>query len=133
MYSITHELQINCPANLVFKTLTHQVLLSKWFAPQVIAVPVEGTIAAFAFEFDLNFKMELVQLKKDHLVFWKCVDGYQEWLDSEVVFTLEKKEETTLLKFKHGNLTDEEKRAKTLNSWHEYLENLKKLCESEII
>ncbi len=131
MYSISISLNIEAPAAFVFEALTNQDLLSRWFAPQVIAVPVEGTVAAFAFEFDLNFKMELVQLKKDHLVFWRCVDGYKEWIDSEVAFKLEQEEGATLLKFKHDNLTNEEKRDKTRKSWNEYLQNLKRVCESE--
>ena len=132
MYSISVSLEIAASAADIFEALTNQDLLSRWFAPQVIAVPVEGTVAAFAFEFDLNFKMELVQLKKDKMVHWKCVDGYKDWLDSEVVFSFEKVEDHTLIKFKHGNLTNEEKRDKTVNSWHEYLQNLKRLCETEI-
>jgi len=132
VYSISVSLEIAASAADIFEALTNQDLLSRWFAPQVIAVPVEGTVAAFAFEFDLNFKMELVQLKKDKMVHWKCVDGYKEWLDSEVVFSFEKEKDVTLLKFEHRNLTNEEKRNKTVNSWHEYLQNLKRVCETEI-
>ena len=132
MYFIAISLEIATSATDVFEALTNQHWLSRWFAPQVIAIQVEGTVAAFAFEFDLNFKMELVQLKKDKMVHWKCVDGYKEWLDSEVVFSFEKEKDVTLLKFEHRNLTNEEKRNKTVNSWHEYLQNLKRVCETEI-
>lgn len=133
MFSVTIDLRIQSSEHTVFEALTNQNLLSRWFAPQVIAVPVEGTIAAFAFEFDLNFKMELVSLKEDKLVHWKCVDGYKEWLDSEVVFNIETVAGSTLLRFKHSNLTNEEKRDRTIKSWNEYLEKLKKICETEVI
>ncbi len=108
-------------------------MLSRWFAPQVIAVAVEGTIAAFAFEFDLNFKMELVRLLEDKLVHWKCVDGYKEWLDSEVVFKLEPCPEGALLHFEHTNLINDEKEEKTISSWTGYLKKLKQLCEADSI
>jgi len=133
VFSVTIDLRIQSAEHTVFEALTNQNLLSRWFAPQVIAVPVEGTIAAFAFEFDLNLKMELVSLKEDKLVHWKCVDGYKEWLESEVVFNLEKVGGSTHLRFKHSNLTNEEKRDRTIKSWNEYLEKLKKICEAEVI
>jgi len=133
VYSISHGLEIDCPTNLVFEALTSQELLSRWFAPQVIAVPLEGTIAAFAFEFDLNFKMELVSLKKDELVHWICIDGYKEWLDSEVFFRLKTNKSKTILSFEQNNLNNEGKKEKTALSWAEYLKKLKNLCESEII
>ena len=133
MYSISHKLEIHCPKNLVFDALTNQELLSRWFAPQVIAVPIEGTVAAFAFEFDLNFKMELASLRKDELVHWICVDGYKEWLDSELFFKLKTNESKTILSFEQNNLSNEEKKEKTTLSWAEYLKKLKNLCESEII
>lgn len=133
MFSVSVELSIQSPSQNVFEALTNQGLLTRWFAPQVIAVPVQGTIAAFAFEFDLNFKMELITLDKPKIVRWRCVDGYKEWLDSEVVFKLEQLNANTILRFEHGNLANEDKKEKTLVSWKEYLDKLKKLCEEAFI
>ena len=130
MYSISFETSIDAPASVVFETLTNQELLSRWFAPQVIAIAKEGTIAAFAFEFDLNFKVELVKLTPDKLVQWQCVDGYKVWLDSEICFCLEADSGKTKLIFEHKNLVNDEKKEKTTSSWNEYLEKLKILSES---
>ncbi len=131
MYSVSVDTTIKASESAVFKALTNQKTLSHWFAPQVIAVPVEGTVAAFAFEFDLNFKMELVRLLEDKLVHWRCVEGYKEWLDSEVLFKLEPLPESTLLHFEHANLMNDEKKEKTISSWTGYLNKLKQLCEAD--
>ncbi len=130
MFSVSFDLSIKSPPETVFKALTEQELLTRWFAPQVIAVPVEGTVAAFAFEFDLNFKMELVLLNSNSLVHWKCVDGYKEWLHSEVLFKLIPSSKGTKLHFEHNRLINVEKKQKTTLSWKQYLEKLKKLCET---
>lgn len=130
MYSISFKTNINAPASVVFKALTNQELLTRWFAPQVIAIAKERTIAAFAFEFDLNFKVDLVKLTPDKLVQWQCIDGYKEWLDSEICFCLEPDSNKTKLIFEHKNLINDAKKEKTTSSWNEYLEKLKTLSES---
>jgi len=133
MYTVSNEIKILSPARNVFDALTNQKLLSQWFAPQVIAVPVEETIAAFAFEFDLNFKMKIVSLKRNELLQWLCVDGYIDWLDSEITFRLEPESDGTKVIFKHSKLPNEDKKEKTILSWNGYLQKLKKLCEQESI
>ncbi len=133
MYTVSNEIEILAPAWTVFDALTNQELLSQWFAPQVIAVPAEETIAAFAFEFDLNFKMKIVSLKRNELLQWLCVDGYIDWLDSEVTFRLEPESNGTKVVFEHSKLSNEDKKEKTVSSWNGYLQKLKKLCEQESI
>ena len=128
MYSVSYEVFIESSPGRVFDFLTIQHLLSKWFAPQVIASPKEGTVAAFAFDFDLNFKMELDKLDKSGLVRWRCVDGYKEWLGSVVEFSFNEKEGGTLLKFKHSGLKNDDKKEKTLSDWIKFLEKLKIQC-----
>ena len=129
-YSVEHTLSVNCSPDELFEYLTDQVKLMQWFAPQVIAIPVEGTVAAFAFEFDLNFKMELVKLEKGKLVEWECVDGYKDWTGSKVRFEITQDNETSKLVFIHSGLTNEEKKDKTTESWKNYLDKLKEACRS---
>ena len=131
MYNVDHVIALACEPEQVFEALTEQRLLTAWFAPQVITVPYQGTIAAFAFEFDLNFKMELTELIPPSLVHWTCVDGYEEWVGSEVFFRISKKAGETLLHFIHQGLRNEEKREKTEESWYRYLSGLKDQCEKK--
>ena len=133
MYSVSADINIKASPATIFHTLTNQDLLSKWFAPQVIAVPVEGTVAAFAFEFDLNFKMELSTLIPGKLVRWVCVDGYNDWLDTEVIFKLTEQPGFTKLAFSHNKLKNDDKKEKTGVSWQNYLARLKELCETSSV
>ncbi len=128
-YRVEISLEISCSPDKLFSFLTDQVKLMQWFAPQVIAAPVQGTVAAFAFEFDLNFKMELVGLEEGNMVAWECVDGYKEWVGSKVRFELEEKDGRTQLHFLHEGLTNDEKKDKTIESWKRYLQKLKEVCE----
>ncbi len=128
MYTVSYEIFIESPSGRVFDFLTLQPLLSKWFAPQVIASPKEGTVAAFAFEFDLNFKMEIEKLDGNGYVRWRCVDGYDDWLDSVVEFSFEEKDGGTLLKFRQSGLKNEDKKNKTLLDWKRFFNKLKKQC-----
>ncbi len=133
MYSVSSNIDINTSPSVVYHALTNQDLLSKWFAPQVIAVPVEGTVAAFAFEFDLNFKMKLSKLIPGKLVQWVCVDGYADWLDTEVIFKLTEQPGFTKVAFSHNKLKNDEKKEKTEVSWQNYLTRLKELCETSSV
>jgi len=128
-YSVEYVINLDCSSKHLFSCLTDQMKLSQWFLPQVITTPVEGTVAAFAYEFDLNFKMELIRLEEDKIVHWECVDGYKDWLGSKVMFLIKKNGDATTLHFSHTGLTNEDKKDKTIESWRKYLEALKYLCE----
>ncbi len=129
-YSVKETIFLNCSPDTLFKFLTLQEKLMLWFAPQVIAVPVEGTVIAFAFEFDLNFKMQITKLEENKFVEWECVDGYQEWLGSKVKFEIVPDENGAILNFLHSGLNNDDKKEKTNESWREYLRKLKGECES---
>ena len=131
MFSVTFTFEMNCTAETLFAYLTEQQKLTQWFAPQVIAVPVEGTVAAFAFEYQLDFKMEITKLVPGELVAWECIDGYNEWVGSKVTFEIIKKEGKVMLKFNHSGLAHDDKKEKTTHSWEEYLKKLKKICETQ--
>jgi uncharacterized protein YndB with AHSA1/START domain len=130
MFSVTDSLEIACPPEKLFAFLTEQEKLMQWFAPQVITVPVEGTVAAFAFEYDLDFKMEIIKLVDGERVEWECVDGYGDWLGSKVSFVLKKNAEGSVLEFEHTGLKNDAKKEKTTQSWGEYLKKLKNICEN---
>jgi len=132
MYTIHYSLTIKSSPQFIFECLTEQQKLAVWFAPQVIAMPIQGTVAAFAFEFDLDFKMEIVTLKENELVEWRCIDGYKEWLGSQVKFLLKEtvKGEEVVLEFTHEQLKNEEKKEKTETSWITFLNKLKREAEA---
>lgn len=131
MAAIKLQKTINKDAETIFRFLTDQDLLMLWYAPQVIAFPLEGTTAAFAFGSDVNFKMRISELIEFEKLKWVCVDGNVDWLDSIVTFTLKTVDSNKCrLTFRQSKLQNEEKLDQWKVSWNNYLEGLKEKCEN---
>jgi uncharacterized protein YndB with AHSA1/START domain len=115
----------------VFTALTEQAHLEKWFAPEVITVPKQDTYAAFAFGFDLNFKVYLLKLIPDNTIVWEFVSGSVDWDDSVIAFHLTNNNGKTKLLFKHKGVdANNEKFEKWKKSWADYLQKLKEYVEN---
>lgn len=118
-------------AETIFRFLTDQDLLMLWYAPQVIAFPLEGTTTAFAFGSDINFKMRITKLKESEILEWECVDGNVDWLGSHVLFSIKEVDAGKCqLNFRQSKLQNEDKLEQWKTSWENYLEALKEKCES---
>jgi len=121
----------NGPAE-VFSALTEQESLRAWFAPHVIVAPVAGTYAAFAFEEEIHFKVQIKELVRYRKIVWAYVEGNLKWDNSKITFKLEEtKNGKTLLTFSHSGLTDTGKIEKWTNSWRVFLDKLKEFAEKE--
>jgi uncharacterized protein YndB with AHSA1/START domain len=122
---------INADAKTIFRFLSEQNLLMQWFTPQAIAIPLQGTVAAFAFESDVNFKMKITEFTPYENIKWECVDGNVDWIESNVSFSIK---EIDLGKsqfiFQHNNLNNETKYDLWKSSWKTYLDALTEKCEN---
>lgn len=125
MQYIVFEQAIKKPAETIFSCLTEQHHLQRWFAPQVIITPVKNTHAAFAFEFDLSFKILITELEENKSVCWEVTEGIEGWTGSVISFTLTDQAGQTQLQFEHKNLSgDDEKIRKWRQSWNDFLRKL---------
>ncbi len=123
---------VNADTGKVFKALTEQKYLEKWFAPEVITVPKQDTYAAFAFGFDLNFKVYILKLIPRQNITWEFVSGSVGWDNSLISFDLESIQGKTKVLFKHKGLDNNiEKLEKWKKSWSNYLNKLKNFVQSE--
>ncbi len=115
----------------VFTALTDQDYLARWFAPNVITIPVTETYAAFAFEEDIHLKVLLKELEQNRKVVWEFAEGNLNWDDSVITFRLKEPEEgKTLLNFSHSGLKETAKLEKWKHSWSNFLDNLKIFTEN---
>ena len=122
---------VNASAKNIYKALTEQKYLEKWFATEVIAMPKQDTYAAFAFGFSLNFKVYITKLIPDKTIIWEFVTGNVDWENSSIIFELEMQNNNTKISFKQKGLqADAEKLEKWKNSWCEYLNKLKDFTET---
>lgn len=132
MESIDLHISIHADAENIFAALTEPHLLKRWFTADLIAVPMQGTTAAFAIG-TLNFKMQLKEMIPAKKLLWHCVDGNVDWVDSEILFTLTEENKRTLLHFQQSRLSETAKLALWTASWDNYLNQLKELCEKQAL
>lgn len=131
MTSIRLQKSIKSEAKTIFRFLTEQNLLMKWFAPQAIASPLQGSIAAFAFGSEVNFKVKISELTEFRKLKWKCVDGNVDWLNSNFVFSIKQIDKGKCqLYFQQSNIKNETKLEQWKSSWKSYLDILKEECET---
>ena len=123
---------INTCTSDVFTALTDQDYLAGWFAPNVITIPVVGTYAAFAFEEDIHFKVQLEVLEQNRKIVWSYAEGSLNWDGSVITFSLKEKEGgKTLLNFTHSGLQETAKLEKWKQSWSNFLDKLKIFTEKK--
>jgi uncharacterized protein YndB with AHSA1/START domain len=99
------QLQLQSSKEEVYKAITTPEGIKGWWTIDCqISTEVGGT-NSFYFEKLLFNSMKIVELVPNKKVHWKCVDGWSEWLDTEVVFTLLDNENGgTNLQFEHVGL-----------------------------
>ncbi len=100
MADIMHKIEIEASCEQVYQAIIEQEKLSKWWTHQVIAKAEKGSVAEFHFD-DNILKFEIKKLSPKQ-VKWSCLEGYDEWLNTQIVFNIEANEKGTTLRFKHS-------------------------------
>jgi hypothetical protein len=75
--------------------------------------------------------MKQTRLERNRRIEWRCVAGHANWMDSTFGFSLEARDDETLLMFRQDyarELSDEVYGSYNFN-WGYYLNSLKALCE----
>jgi uncharacterized protein YndB with AHSA1/START domain len=98
MPDIQHRIIINGSPKKIYHALTTAEGLSSWWTKGTKAEAVVGYVAEFPFG-DSVTKMEILDLKPDAQVKWKCVSGPNDWLDSIITFNLEAKNDASIVRF----------------------------------
>lgn len=151
MPNIRHELIIGAPAETVYRAITTQEGLSAWWTPETSAQP--GNIVRFGFGTEYYKEMKVTALEPAALVTWHCVQGFHEWIDTTISFSLhpgdskslleahpeaagqieqqQNDAEIVLLKFAHDNWREDTPMYAECNyTWGQFLRSLKLFCET---
>lgn len=112
MVDITHRIGIKAPAARVYEALTSLDGLSRWWTNDVRGNGAVGGTIDFNFRRESgellgNFGMEVKQLEAGRNVRWRCVDGPEEWIGTDVQFSLSEQDGQTILLFGHRNWREE--------------------------
>ena len=131
MAEIHHMLLIDVPVERVYQAITDQDGLAAWWTTQVVAKPVVGSVAEFAFGDRYHTAMRVTGLEPSRKVQWECIDGDEEWVGTKIVFDLEKQGEQTLLRFHHTDWRQMTDFYASCNyNWGFYMRSLKTYCET---
>ena len=131
MADIKHLLHINAPAADIYRAITEEDGLKKWWTNQTKAKPEVGAIIEFRFGERYHNKMKVVNLEPDKKVEWLCLHGESEWIDTTFIFDLEPGKDHTILRFTHGKWRESTDFFASCNfHWGYYLRSLKLLLET---
>jgi hypothetical protein len=152
MPNIRHNLLIGASAEKIYNAITSEDGLSAWWAPNTTAREEIESIARFPFGNDYYKEMKIIGLITSEFVKWNCIKGDDEWVGTNISFTIiagNKKnildskpeiagqieqqitEEVTLLIFEHNDWNDYTSMFAECNyTWGQFLRSLKLLCET---
>jgi uncharacterized protein YndB with AHSA1/START domain len=132
MRQILHSVHIHASPPAVYDAITTAKGLRGWWTKKVEAEERVGGVIRFTFAGDFNPQMKQTTLEKPRLVAWQCVGGHPNWQDNTFRFTLNERQDETLLMFLQDyarELSDEVYGNYNFN-WGYYLNSLKQFCES---
>ena len=102
MPDILHRVGVRASAAKVYEALATLDGLRHWWTVEVTGDPTVGETIEFRFGEGGGADMRVLESKPGHAVRWKCVDGPDEWLGTEVSFRLRREEQQTFVLFAHA-------------------------------
>jgi len=126
MPDILHRVGINAPVDRVFDALASIGGLRGWWVSDAGGDAGVGGVVNFGF-----CQMRVLEAAPYRFNHWRCIDGPEEWLDTEVTFTIEWKDAQSFLLFKHAGWKEPvEFMAHCSTKWATFLLSLRDLLET---
>jgi len=98
MSDILHRIGIDAKPENVFAPLTTIEGLRGWWVSNTNGNAAHGGLINFGF-----CDMQVIAAEPDQLVHWRCTRGPEEWVNTDVIFQLEWKQDQTIVLFRHAN------------------------------
>jgi uncharacterized protein YndB with AHSA1/START domain len=108
MVDIIHRIGIKSPAAQVYKALSKIKGLANWWTNEVegdeqVGGKIEFTFRTETGEVKGQMIMEVQELNPGKNVRWRCVDGPEEWIGTDITFELSQQDDQTIIIFGHRN------------------------------
>ena len=108
MVDIIHRIGIKSPSTEVYKALSTINGLAHWWTEDVsgnekIGGKIEFTFRTKAGDILGKMIMEVKELKLDTDVRWRCIEGPDEWVGTDITYQLSQQEDQTIIIFGHRN------------------------------
>jgi uncharacterized protein YndB with AHSA1/START domain len=113
MADIFHCVRMKAHADEVFRAVTEDELLERWWAS------------------DGNLAVRRVAITDGTSVSWRCVDGPSEWIGTDITFALAREGGETVVRFAHRNWREtSDAFARCTTKWARVLMALKSCVET---
>ena len=108
MCDIIHRIGIKSPALQVYNALTSINGLASWWTEDTTGEEQVGGKIDFVFrkktgDFLGKMVMEVVERNEPEDVRWRCVEGPDEWVGTDITFQLSEQDNQTIVLFGHRN------------------------------
>ncbi|GAO01196.1 SRPBCC domain-containing protein [Anaeromyxobacter sp. PSR-1] len=136
MPDIIHRLGIRAPAAKVYEALATVEGLAGWWTRDTTGRSAPGGTVRFMFRKPDGTEIggaefEVLELKPEREVRWRCTGGPQEWIGTEVAFRLSRDGDQTLVAFGHRGWREaSEFTAHCSMKWATFLLSLRELAET---
>jgi uncharacterized protein YndB with AHSA1/START domain len=136
MVNIIHRIGIRSAPDKVYKALSTIQGLASWWTKEVEGDEQIGGKIKFTFRDETGgikgqMAMEVQELNSQKNVRWRCVDGPDEWVGTEVTFDLSQQDDQTIIIFGHRNWKEQtDFTAHCSMKWAVFLLSLRDYVES---
>lgn len=106
MNSYVKLFELSAPIEEVYEAITTEKGIKSWWTVDCDVSTEIGGIHSFRFERLLFNSMKIVELVPNEQVHWTCIEGWNEWIGTDVIFRLQSFETgKTSVEFQHIGLT----------------------------
>lgn len=131
MAAIKHLLVINSSPEKIYSAITTKEGVANWWTEETEVGNRIGDINIFDFDNRYHNEMKILSLITNKKVEWECLEGDKEWIGTKLIFEIEEKDKSSVLKFTHGNWIEETEFFASCNyQWGYYMRSLKLYCET---
>lgn len=133
MPEIVEEFSVAAPVEKVWEAVTTTDGLKRWWTDDSMSEAKLGGKAEFGFfNRETVFTMETTLFDINEFQEWRCLNGPDHWIGTNVCFELEASGDSTLVKFEHNNLrAEDEEYQKKKETWEKVLAGLKAYLEGK--
>ena len=131
MADILHRIGVVAPLDDVYLALVDVDGLAAWWTTDTVGTKEVGGKLAFRFGELGGFDMEIVHLDPTGKVRWLVVDGPEEWIGTEIDWSLDQRAEFTIVQFRHEGWREQvEFMGHCSTKWATFLMSLKQHIET---
>ena len=131
MSALKHLLIINSSPEKIYSAVTTKEGITNWWTEETEMGNKIGDINIFNFGDRYHNEMKILSLIPNKKIEWECIVGDKEWVGTKLIFEIEEKDKSPVLKFTHGNWREETDFFASCNyQWGNYMNSLKQYCET---